>query len=63
MAEQMIVDVAFCGPHQKQVKLVLADGTVIGHFILHGYAGRFDDDKLALGIKKLYQAYLKPFVS
>lgn len=56
------VEVVFCGNHQKQVKVILADGTVIGSFALHGYAGRFEDDKLALGIRKLYEAYLKPYV-
>lgn len=62
MATQYI-DVIFCGPHQKQVKVITADGTVIAHFVLHGYAGRFEDDKLALGIRKLYEAYLRPYVS
>lgn len=62
MAVQL-VDVVFTGPHQKQVKVILADGTVVGSFVLHGYAGRFEDDKLALGIRKLYEAYLKPYVS
>lgn len=56
------VEVVFCGPHQKHVKIITADGTVIGQFALLGCAGRFDDDKLALGIKKLYDAYLKSYV-
>lgn len=62
MAAQYI-DVIFCGQNQKQVKVITAEGIVIGHFVLHGYAGRFEDDKLALGIKKLYEAYLRPYVS
>ena len=57
------VEVIFCGQHQKTVKLILMDGTEIGRFALHGYAGRFEDDKLALGICKLYELYLKPYVS
>ena len=28
------VEVVFCGPHQKHVKIITADGTVIGQFLL-----------------------------
>lgn len=62
MATQF-VEVVFCGPNQKHVKVITADGMIIGQFVLLGCAGRFDDDKLALGIRKLYEAYLKPYVS